>query len=130
MWIKTIAPGKADGELDEIYRVIDSARGGVAEIHRVQSLNPRALKAHDRPRVFRPLRGLQIQGIMPGANTKRDTNRTTWLSHADKSIAGESGRRAVSQAETAAEALGPCPAEENGSKGQGGPGCEQRLSGR
>ncbi len=46
---------------------------------------------------------------MPGANTKRDTNRTTWLSHADKSIAGESGRRAVSQAETAAEALGPCP---------------------
>ena len=29
---------------------------------------------------------------------------------ADKSIDGESGRRAVSQAETAAEALGPCPA--------------------
>jgi hypothetical protein len=38
-------------------------------------------------------------------------------SHADKSIAVESGRRAVSQAETAAEAVGPCPAEENGSKG-------------
>jgi len=34
----------------------------------------------------------------------------------DKSIAGESGRRAVSQ-ERAAEALGPCPAEENGSEG-------------
>src|SRR5215813_1376977 len=38
------------------------------------------------------------------------------LSHVDKSIAGESGRRAVSQ-ERAAEALGPCPAEENGSEG-------------
>ncbi len=46
MWIKTIAPGDADGELDEIYRAIDSARGGVANIHRVQSLNPRALRAH------------------------------------------------------------------------------------
>jgi len=46
MWIKSIAPGEADGELDEIYWAIDSARGGVADIHRVQSLNPRALQAH------------------------------------------------------------------------------------
>src|SRR5262249_12271559 len=35
---------------------------------------------------------------MPGANTNSHTNRTRWLSHADKSIVGESGRRAVSQA--------------------------------
>jgi len=46
---------------------------------------------------------------MPSANTNGQTNRTRWLSHADKSIAEESGRRAVSQAERAAEALGPCP---------------------
>jgi hypothetical protein len=52
--------------------------------------------------------------MMPGANTNRDTNRTTWLSHADKSIAEESGRRAVSPAARAAVALGPCPADENG----------------
>ena len=42
-------------------------------------------------RLFRPRSGLRIQGIMPGANTNRHTNRTTWLSHADKSINGESG---------------------------------------
>jgi hypothetical protein len=66
-------------------------------------------------RLFRPRSGLQIQGMMPGANTNSQTNRTRGLSHADKSIAEESGRRAVSPAERAAEALGPCPAEENGS---------------
>ena len=54
-------------------------------------------------RLFRPRSGLQIQGIMAGADTNRDTNPTTWLSHADKSIAGEIGRRAVSQAETGVE---------------------------
>ena len=44
--IGTIAPEVAQGELAEIYRAIASARGGVAEIHRAQSLNPRALRAH------------------------------------------------------------------------------------
>ena len=42
-------------------------------------------------RLFKPRSGLQIQGMMPGANTNGHTNRTTWLSHADKSIAEESG---------------------------------------
>src|SRR5262249_11164946 len=59
-------------------------------------------------RLFRPRSGLQIQEIMPGANTNSHTNRTRWLSHADKSIAGENGRRGVSQAAGAADALGPC----------------------
>ena len=45
-WIDTIAPDRAEGELTELYRAIGSARGGVADVHRVQSLNPRALKAH------------------------------------------------------------------------------------
>lgn len=45
-WIETIEPDLAEGELDEIYRAIGSARGGVADVHRVQSLNPRALAAH------------------------------------------------------------------------------------
>jgi uncharacterized peroxidase-related enzyme len=45
-WIRTIAPSDAQGELDEICRAIASSRGGVAEIHQAQSLNPRALRAH------------------------------------------------------------------------------------
>lgn len=45
-WIETIEPDRAGGELAEICRAIGSARGGVADVHRVQSLNPRALKAH------------------------------------------------------------------------------------
>jgi uncharacterized peroxidase-related enzyme len=52
-WIKTVSPEAARGDLDdvhgaldEIYRAIAAARGGVAEVHRAQSLNPRALRAH------------------------------------------------------------------------------------
>lgn len=45
-WVETIAPETAQGDLAEIYRSIASARGGVAEVHRAQSLNPRALRAH------------------------------------------------------------------------------------
>ena len=45
-WIETIDPETAGGEVAEIYRAIGSARGGVADIHRAQSLNPRALEAH------------------------------------------------------------------------------------
>lgn len=45
-WIKTIAPEDADGELEDLYRAIGSARGGVADVHRCQSLNPRAMRAH------------------------------------------------------------------------------------
>src|SRR5262245_58547769 len=77
----------------------------------------RGQREDESARLFRPRSGLQIQGIIPGANTNSHTNRTRWLSHAAKSIAGESGRRAVSQAAGAAEALGPYPAEENGSEG-------------
>lgn len=45
-WIKTVPPEEADVDLGETYRAIASARGGVAEVHRAQSLNPRALRAH------------------------------------------------------------------------------------
>lgn len=45
-WIETISPSDALGELQEIYRAIGSARGGIADVHQVQSLNPRALRAH------------------------------------------------------------------------------------
>lgn len=45
-WIEMIDPKAADGRLGEIYREIVSARGGIAEVHRVQSLNARALRAH------------------------------------------------------------------------------------
>ncbi|MBK8172877.1 MAG: peroxidase-related enzyme [Sandaracinaceae bacterium] len=45
-WIKTIPPEQAEGELLELYNAIGAARGGIAEVHRVQSLNPRALRAH------------------------------------------------------------------------------------
>lgn len=45
-WIKTVPPKDAQGELQEIYRAIASARGGIADVHQAQSLNPRALRAH------------------------------------------------------------------------------------
>jgi uncharacterized peroxidase-related enzyme len=45
-WIRTIDPAEAVGELAAAYERIAGARGGVAEVHRVQSLNPRALLAH------------------------------------------------------------------------------------
>ncbi|MEW6322287.1 MAG: carboxymuconolactone decarboxylase family protein [Acidobacteriota bacterium] len=45
-WIDTISPEAADGELAATYARIAGARGGVADIHRVQSLNPRVLAAH------------------------------------------------------------------------------------
>ena len=45
-WIKTVSPESAQGELNETYRAVASARGGVAEVHRAQSLNPRALRVH------------------------------------------------------------------------------------
>src|SRR5258708_24676959 len=45
-WIRVIDPEGADGQLRDIYRAIASARGGIANVHRVQSLNARALRAH------------------------------------------------------------------------------------
>src|SRR6266849_2347604 len=45
-WIRVIDPEGADGQLRDIYRAIASARGGIADVHRVQSLNARALRAH------------------------------------------------------------------------------------
>ena len=45
-FVRTVAPEAAEGELREIYRAIGAARGGIADIHQVQSLNPRALAAH------------------------------------------------------------------------------------
>ncbi len=43
-WIATVPPEKAEGELHDVYRTIGAARGGVADIHQAQSLNPRALR--------------------------------------------------------------------------------------
>lgn len=45
-FVRTIAPEAAEGELLQVYRAIGGVRGGIADIHQVQSLNPRALKAH------------------------------------------------------------------------------------
>ena len=45
-WIQMIGPEAADGQLRDIYSEIASARGGIADVHRVQSLNARALRAH------------------------------------------------------------------------------------
>jgi len=45
-YIKTIEPGDATGELKEIYENLVQTRGKLAEIHKIQSLNPEALTAH------------------------------------------------------------------------------------
>lgn len=46
MWIESISPGDAIGELKELYERIGGARGGVAHIHEAQSLNPKVLATH------------------------------------------------------------------------------------
>lgn len=45
-WIDTIDPVDAEGELAKIYSKIGSSRGGVANVHQLQSLNPKAMLAH------------------------------------------------------------------------------------
>jgi AhpD family alkylhydroperoxidase len=46
MWIESIPPADASGDLKELYERIGGARGGVADIHLAQSLNPKVLAAH------------------------------------------------------------------------------------
>lgn len=45
-WIQQISDNDADGRLAELYEDIGKKRGKVANILRVQSLNPEALKGH------------------------------------------------------------------------------------
>jgi AhpD family alkylhydroperoxidase len=45
-FIRTVAAAEAQGDLGRLYEQIGKARGGVADIHQVQSLNPPALAAH------------------------------------------------------------------------------------
>ena len=45
-WIDIVPPERAEGALAELYHSIAGARGGVAEVHQVQSLNPKAMAAH------------------------------------------------------------------------------------
>jgi len=45
-WIKVVEPEEAEGDLAELYDAIGAARGGVARVHQIQSLHPRAMKAH------------------------------------------------------------------------------------
>lgn len=46
MWIEAVPPAESTGELKELYDRIGGARGGVAQIHQAQSLNPRVMAAH------------------------------------------------------------------------------------
>src|ERR671924_386139 len=46
MWIESIGPASATGELKELYEQIAGVRGGIAEIHQAQSLNPKVLATH------------------------------------------------------------------------------------
>ncbi len=45
-FIKTIDPAQAEGPLKEIYDNLVETRGKIAEVHKIQSLNPEALVAH------------------------------------------------------------------------------------
>src|SRR6056297_1989098 len=44
--IKTVSYDDADSELKEVYDDIIKSRGKIAEVHKIQSLNPKALVAH------------------------------------------------------------------------------------
>ena len=45
-YIKIIEPDESDGLLKEIYQNLMCARGKIAEIHKIQSLNPKSIKNH------------------------------------------------------------------------------------
>ena len=45
-WIPTIPPHEADGELKAVYDKVGKARGRVAEIFRVSSVNPATMSQH------------------------------------------------------------------------------------
>lgn len=45
-YIQTIQPEKAEGELKEIYDGLISSRGKIAEVHKIQSLNPESITNH------------------------------------------------------------------------------------
>lgn len=45
-FLRTIPPEEATGDLARLYDQIARARGGVAAIHQVQSLNPPVIEAH------------------------------------------------------------------------------------
>ena len=45
-FIEVIRPEKAEGELKDIYDGLLSSRGALAEVHQIQSLNPKALIQH------------------------------------------------------------------------------------
>jgi uncharacterized peroxidase-related enzyme len=45
-FIKVIQPELADGELKKIYDDLLSSRGKVAEVHKIQSLNPKSIIDH------------------------------------------------------------------------------------
>src|ERR671918_2492798 len=46
IWIESIGPASATGALKELYDRIAGLRGGVAQIHQAQSLNPKVLATH------------------------------------------------------------------------------------
>jgi len=45
-YIETVDYESAEGEIREIYEDLISTRGKIAEVHKIQSLNPQALVAH------------------------------------------------------------------------------------
>jgi len=45
-WIEVVDEGSAEGELARVYRRVRDERGNVANIHKVQSLNPEAMDRH------------------------------------------------------------------------------------
>ena len=44
--IKVIEPEQAEGELKKIYEGLIQSRGKVAEVHKIQSLNPKTITTH------------------------------------------------------------------------------------
>lgn len=45
-YIETIQPEQAEGELKEIYDGLVASRGKIAEVHKIQSLNPKSITNH------------------------------------------------------------------------------------
>ncbi len=69
-WIETIDAASATGDLRAAYDRIAGARGGVAQVHQIQSLNPGALIAHFELYRHRSRRAASARAkAAPGAET-------------------------------------------------------------
>ncbi len=116
-WIESVPPELATGPLGEVYAAVAGARGGVADVHRVQSLNPRALVAHlelYKAVVFQPSSLSRIARERLGVVVSRANGCRYCIAHHSEALARLRDSPAVVAAIAAGETPSTLPESERG----------------